>query len=75
MRFDHYLEMLVHNAIILQDEVPGRILDYTTHCQQESLPEGCSIVAFPRSPKPHEIEEKYEWVREFWSYNSFDQLD
>jgi hypothetical protein len=29
----------------------------------EELPEGCRIVAFPRTPKPHEIEEKWKWVK------------
>ena len=29
MRFDHYLEMLVKNAEIVQEVVPGQLIDYS----------------------------------------------
>jgi hypothetical protein len=29
MRFDHYLEMLVHNAQIVQQVVPNQLIDYS----------------------------------------------
>lgn len=29
MRFDHYLEMLVQNAELIQKIVPGQIVDYS----------------------------------------------
>lgn len=68
MRFDHYLEMLVQNCDILQDMCPGQILDYTTHCMQAELSDTCRVVAFPRSPKPHEIVGKWPWVDKHWVY-------
>ena len=70
MRFDHYLEMLVWNADIVQDLCPGVVLDYTQHCQVDELPEDCGVVAFPRSPKPHEIVGKYKWVDQYWIYKN-----
>ena len=32
MRFDHYLEMLVQSADVLQDLCKDQILDYMSHC-------------------------------------------
>ncbi|CAK9024886.1 unnamed protein product [Durusdinium trenchii] len=29
-------------------------------------PEGCAIVTFPRSPKPHEVLEEHRWIRTHW---------
>jgi hypothetical protein len=35
------------------------------HCKgKEEVPENCRIIAFPRTPKPHEIGEK--WVNDHW---------
>ena len=31
MRFDHYLEMLVWNAVIVQEKLPGQVVDYSSH--------------------------------------------
>jgi len=31
MRFDHYLEMLVWNATLVQKVAPGDLLDYSQH--------------------------------------------
>jgi hypothetical protein len=70
MRFDHYLEMLVHNALIVQDRLPGQVVDYSSHflkAANTEVPAGCRIVAFPRNPKPHEI--KDEWAHRLWIYN------
>lgn len=66
MRFDHYLEMLVQNADYIQEICPNKVLDYTSHCQRDELPEECAIVAFPRSPKPHEVVDRHPWVTEHW---------
>ena len=68
MRFDHYLEMIVQDADIVQNLCPDEVLDYTTHCQTDELPQNCKVVAFPRSPKPHEIVDKYAWVNKYWNY-------
>lgn len=67
MRFDHYLEMLVWNATIVQEYLPGQVVDYSNHFLQgghQNVPEGCRVVAFPRNPKPHEIQD--EWAKKFW---------
>ena len=64
MRFDHYLEMLVLNAELLQKVIPGQLIDYSQHFKvngNSKLPEDCRIVAFPRNPKPHEIDD--EWAK------------
>ncbi len=65
MRFDHYLEMLIWDADFIQKEFPGQALDYTNFCTKE-LPDNCRIVMFPRSPKPHDVEEKVAWVKPHW---------
>jgi hypothetical protein len=65
IRFDHYLEYMVRNSDFIQDEFVGKILDYNFYCKgKESLPEGGAVVAFPRSPKPHDCNEK--WIDEHW---------
>lgn len=66
MRFDHYLEMCVQNADIIQELCPDEVLDYNSHCQQDILPKNCRVVAFPRNPKPHEIKNKWDWVQIYW---------
>lgn len=68
MRFDHYLEMLVWNADIVQNLCPDLVLDYMNHCRKDELPDTCAIVAFPRNPKPHEITGKWKWVDKYWVY-------
>ena len=70
MRFDHYLEMLVRNAELVQEIVPGQLIDYSQHFRVNKateLPPDCRIVAFPRNPKPHEIDDA--WVAEHWTYD------
>jgi hypothetical protein len=65
IRFDHYLEFLVKNADFTQECFPKRILDYNFYCKGvNDLPNEASIIAFPRSPKPHECNE--EWVKKHW---------
>lgn len=66
VRFDHYLEFIVKNSDFTQDVFKGKILDYNTYCKgKKDLPENGAIVAFPRSPKPHECNE--EWIKKFWN--------
>ena len=31
-----------------------------------ALPAAAAVVTFPRSPKPHEVLEKHQWIREHW---------
>ena len=65
VRFDHYLELLVKNADFIQDLYKGKVLDYNSHCKnKEQIPENCSIIAFPRNPKPHQCSET--WIFLFW---------
>ncbi|CAG9328941.1 unnamed protein product [Blepharisma stoltei] len=63
-RFDHWTEMMVKDADLVQEVFPGQFLDYLTYCK-ESVPEGCRMVCFPRDPKPHDY--KSEWIRELWN--------
>ena len=68
IRFDHYLEFIVKNADFTQDVFIGKILDYNTYCKDkklEELPKDGAIIAFPRSPKPHQCSE--DWIKKFWS--------
>ncbi len=65
MRFDHYLELMIKGSDFIQDEFPGKVLDYNQYCKEKDiLPENASIIAFPRAPKPHECKEK--WIGEYW---------
>jgi hypothetical protein len=65
IRFDHYLEFVIKNSNFIQDLFQGQVLDYNTYCKEKDiLPEGSSIIAFPRNPKPHECKEK--WINDHW---------
>lgn len=65
IRFDHYLEFLVKNAEFIQDVFLNKVLDYNNYCKdKEILPEDGAIIAFPRSPKPHECKES--WIALNW---------
>jgi len=55
--------MIVKNAEFVQDTFPGEIKDYLAECLPE-LPPNTGIVAFPRDPKPHEVDTP--WVKEHW---------
>ena len=68
IRFDHYLEFIVKNADFTQDVFIGKILDYNTYCKDkkfDELPKDGAIIAFPRSPKPHQCSE--DWIKKYWS--------
>ena len=62
-RFDFWTEMMVKDADLVQDLFPGQFLDYLTYCKA-SVPEGCSMVCFPREPKPHDYSS--DWIKELW---------
>jgi hypothetical protein len=64
-RFDHWLEMLIPNAPLLQDIFPGHCLEYVGQAQQD-IPENCRLVSFPLDPKPHQAVNMCEWVKEKW---------
>ena len=64
MRWDHWVEMLVPRAHLLQDVCPGLIVDYRSHCRASGPPEGAAVVCFPRHPKPHQVQS--EWVVQHW---------
>ena len=65
MRWDHWVEMVVPRAELLQDSYPGLFVDFRTHCKGEAgPPDGAACVCFPRFPKPHEVEES--WIDAHW---------
>jgi len=65
VRFDHYLELMIKGSDFIQDLFNGKVLDYNECCKGiDILPQDASIIAFPRSPKPHECTEK--WVVDNW---------
>ena len=72
-RFDHWLEMTVRNAAILQERHPGTVVDYLTVADDEAWDDpsnvenlGYAIVTFPRNPKPHEVVEEKKWIKRHW---------
>lgn len=70
LRFDHYLEMLVWDCTLVQKELPGQVLDYMqtfVQQKQKEVPADCRVIAFPRTPKPHEINDS--WRDKLWHYN------
>ena len=44
MRWDHWLEMVVPGARILQDEFPRLFVDYRRDCRAEGPPHGAAVV-------------------------------
>jgi hypothetical protein len=62
-RFDHWLEMMIPRADLVQDLFPGLCKDYTEACRTD-VPEACGVVIFPQNPKPHECE--VAWVTQHW---------
>ena len=67
-RFDHWLEMVIDKADLLQDLYPHAILEYRHDCKNGHLPQnglGC-IVNFPLKPKPHEVVDSDSWVAKHW---------
>ena len=66
MRWDHWVEMVVPSAHLLQDMHPELFVDYRQACRGRAAPPPrAAVVCFPRSPKPHEVTE-LAWVREHW---------
>ncbi|KAG5191748.1 hypothetical protein JKP88DRAFT_154041, partial [Tribonema minus] len=64
-KFDHWLEMCVEGAVLLQDALPcGYIAEYRSMLPGDSAPCGARIVTFPLQPKPHECG---GWVRDAWT--------
>lgn len=61
-KFDHWLEMLVEDATIVQDET-GAVVEYASMAE-ERPPPGASVVCFPLTPKPHEVHTAF--IREHW---------
>ena len=65
MRWDHWCEMLLPAADILQELYPGVFVDYRSHCRGvDGPPAGSAVVCFPRNPKPHEVDAV--WVKQHW---------
>lgn len=66
MRWDHWVEMVVPRADLLQDAFPDVFVDYRTHCRDRgSPPNGAAVVCFPRYPKPHEAKD-VPWIERHW---------
>jgi hypothetical protein len=65
-KLDHWLEMVVCNAGLLQQMYPGQICEFKQSCTQQ-VPENCRIVCFPLQPKPHDLPAL--WVKERWIGN------
>jgi len=65
-KFDHWLEMLVGNADILQNILPGVIIEYRRDVltNAEEPPPAASIVCFPLDPKPHDVHTP--WLDRHW---------
>ena len=56
---------MIKGSDFIQDLFNGKVLDYNECCKGiDILPQDASIIAFPRSPKPHECTEK--WVVDNW---------
>ena len=66
-RFDHWLEMNIVNAALLQDFAPGVVVEFRAVCT-ETLPPEASLVTFPLQPKPHDF--PAPWVAERWIMDS-----
>jgi tetratricopeptide (TPR) repeat protein len=62
-RFDHWLEMMVSKADLIQEMFPGHVVDYVNACTV-AVPVNARIVVFPLRPKPHEF--PAPWVKEIW---------
>ena len=63
IRFDHWLEMAVKRACVLQRELPGQLVEYVGHCESK-VPDGARVVNFPLHPKPHHL--THTWVADVW---------
>mmetsp|Transcript_24721 Transcript_24721/g.32274 ORF Transcript_24721/g.32274 Transcript_24721/m.32274 type:complete len:409 (-) Transcript_24721:59-1285(-) len=67
-KFDHWLEMMIVQADLLQEHYPNLIAEYgcLKQCSHDLFPEECSIVCFPLQPKPHECLH-IKWISENWA--------
>ena len=65
-KFDHWLEMLVDDAAIVQNIPPGAVVEYKRDVRQndEVPPPGASVVCFPLEPKPHDVHTP--WIDAHW---------
>lgn len=64
MRWDHWVEMVVPNAHLIQQAFPGLVADFSRDCAGGEPPLGTAIVCFPRTPKPHQAQ--VAWVHRHW---------
>lgn len=62
-RFDHWLQLLLPQADLIQREFPGLCRDFNSGCKS-ALPEQCGVVIFPQSPKP--LDYPADWVYDHW---------
>ena len=69
-RFDHWLEMMVADADLIQDIYPEYVVDFVHACTK-SVPKNARIVVFPLRPKPHEF--PAPWVKDIWCSSSTDK--
>ena len=52
-KFDHWLEMVVADAHLLDAAFPGQIAEWKAHAREPHA--NARIVTFPLAPKPHEV--------------------
>jgi hypothetical protein len=64
-RFDHWLEMMVMDADLVQDVYPTQVVDFNNACTV-AVPDGARVVVFPLKPKPHEVVSP-SWVQRMWT--------
>lgn len=62
-RFDHWLQLILPEVDLIQEEFPGICRDFNASCKL-GLPQDCGVVIFPQSPKP--LEYPADWVYEHW---------
>ena len=70
-RFDHWLEMCAPRADVLQDLLPGQLVEYARDCRgrKDGPPAGARVVNFPLEPKPHAPEcRALGWVVKHWGH-------
>ena len=60
-----WLQMMVTQPDILQDALPGSIVEYKSLDElSPKLPTNASLVCFPLHPKPHDADAS--WIKDFW---------
>ncbi|CAM9098666.1 unnamed protein product [Scytosiphon promiscuus] len=68
-KLDHWLEMTVPGAAILQEVFPGQIVEYASFeagagKDRRTLPPEARVLCFPLEPKPHQVEQA--WIKQIW---------